>query len=194
MTEHYGIFEIAKDGSPVGSPILTGLLDECLACISVAQLNEQIVAASHRQTEREQLFAEQSTKLVSQLSGVAEKLISASEVQADAFEKQRALSAKRAEAARIAEGKRRVQQYLDALPDPDGPSQYPEPTLAPDPRSDPQNKGSADVDEEGDLPTELQKDTPPSLGKDPVLDPAELGYPPDPKQVPQPISISLNEV
>jgi hypothetical protein len=89
----------------------------------------------------------------------------------DSFEKRLSLAAKRAEAARIAEGQRRVQQYLDALPDPEEP----------------------ETDEEGDLPTELQKDTPPSLGTDPVASPAELGGPKDPKQFPQPISISLNE-
>jgi hypothetical protein len=103
---------------------------------------------------------------------------------ADSFEKQRSLAMKRQEAARKAEGQRRVQQYLDALPDPEAPSRYPAPLLSPDPRSG---------DNQGDLPRELQKGAPPPLGTDPVYDAAELAHPQRQNKIPPQAAISLNE-
>jgi hypothetical protein len=111
----------------------------------------------------------------------------------DSFEKQRALSAKRAEAARKAESQRRVQQYLDALPDPDDPSQYPAPPLTPDPRA-------GDEDPTGIIPTpqdptgaSLEDTDPLPFGANPN-EPHTPG-PENPRhpQVAQPVSISLNE-
>jgi vacuolar-type H+-ATPase subunit H len=50
-------------------------------------------------------------------------------------------------------------------------------------------KGKRDA--EGDLPEGLVSRSPPPLGNYPVYDPADLGKPEDPKQVPQPIAPSL---
>ena len=49
-------------------------------------------------------------------------------------------------------------------------------------------------DEVGDLPKEIERGTPPAFGNYPTYDPAELAYPKarNAKQVPQPVSISLN--
>jgi hypothetical protein len=46
-------------------------------------------------------------------------------------------------------------------------------------------------DAEGDLPTELQKGAPPLSGNYVEPDPGDLGGPKDPKQVPQPVAVSL---
>jgi hypothetical protein len=45
-------------------------------------------------------------------------------------------------------------------------------------------------DAEGDLPEGVERRSPPPLGNYPIYDPAELGKPEDPKQVPQPISFN----
>jgi len=121
---------------------------------------------------------------------------------ADSFEKQRSLAMKRQEAARKAEGQRRVQQYLDALPDPDAPSQYPAPPLTADPRA-------GDEDPEGIIPPPqdptgaVLKDADPlaplPFGAEPTEHHREPGPIPGsrlykgPPSVAQPISISLNE-
>jgi hypothetical protein len=103
------------------------------------------------------------------------------------FEKQRALSAKRAEAQRKAEGQRRVQRYLDELPDIDDPD--------PEPYSTDPKEREAELREgdegTGDLPRELQEKAPPLSGTftEPAPDP--LGGPEDPKQIQQPISASF---
>jgi hypothetical protein len=124
----------------------------------------------------------------------------------DQFEKQRALSMKRAEAQRKARDAARVQRMLDQLPDPDDPDAlvYPPPgdlTInQPEPLDDDgdlETKQKVDPERYGtdegpsDLPRELEKDTPPPSGNyaDPKPDP--LGGPGDPKQIEQPISASF---
>jgi hypothetical protein len=112
----------------------------------------------------------------------------------DAFEKQRALSMKRAEAQRKARDAARVQRYLDELPDPDAP----EPTAASDDDPltshgpvDPEKYGPANDEAPGDLPRQLERETPPLSGSYTEPKPDPLGGPEDPKQVQQPISASL---
>jgi hypothetical protein len=112
----------------------------------------------------------------------------------DAYEKQRALSMKRAEAQRKARDAARVQRMLDQLPDPDDPDDlYPF-----DPK---EREASQDQNPEGVIPTPVDptgaslKDTglEGSVAFRQTPDPEDLGIVPDPKQVSQPISISLNE-
>ena len=100
MAERYGIFEIAKDDTPVGGPYLVGPLSECLACISMAGFNEKLVETNEQLSarelalnKREQTFNEQSTQLAHKLADSGTRIV-------DAFEKARAQSAKRAEAQR----------------------------------------------------------------------------------------------
>src|SRR6516225_6537054 len=98
MTQRYGIFEIAKDDTPVGGAFLVGPLDECLACISMAGLNEKLIETNEQLSarelalnEREQTFNEQSTQLAHKLADSGTRIV-------DAFEKARAQSMKRAHA------------------------------------------------------------------------------------------------
>jgi hypothetical protein len=114
----------------------------------------------------------------------------------DAFEKARALSQKRAHAEQQRRDQQRVQAMLDQLPDPDDP----EPHFFD--RKE-REASPADQDPEGIIPAP-EDPTGASIDPDdvglegitatrPTVDPKELGYPPPQKQVPQPVSISLNE-
>jgi hypothetical protein len=125
----------------------------------------------------------------------------------DQFEKQRAISAKRAEAARKVAAQRQVQRYLDELPDPEDPDvlTYPPPgdlTIhEPKPPMDVGDDGDLEikhaVDPErydagiGDLPPELKEDIPPPSGSYTTPDPNPSGKPEDPKATQQPISASF---
>jgi hypothetical protein len=115
----------------------------------------------------------------------------------DAFEKRRAISMKRAHAEAQRSDQQRVQAMLDALPDPDDP----------EPHSFDRKEREAtpaDQDPEGIIPAP-EDPTGASIDPDdvglegvtatrPVTDPLDLAHPPAPntKQVPQPVSISLN--
>jgi hypothetical protein len=118
----------------------------------------------------------------------------------DAFEKERAISAKRAEAARKEAAQRRVQRYLDELPDPDTPK-YPDlysfdrkereatdqdPTEVIPPSEDP--TGTVLEDQEPQDPNLMGAVYDP----EPSPAPGSRLYPPAP-QVAQPTAISLNE-
>jgi hypothetical protein len=85
---------------------------------------------------------------------------------------------------------REIQKMLDALPDPDDPTPHDGDLSALGPVDKERYGGSND--DQGDLPRELQEGVPPLSGNYIEPDPAELGRPQDPKQVPQPIAISLN--
>jgi hypothetical protein len=114
----------------------------------------------------------------------------------EAFEKARALSQKHAHAEQQRRDQQRVQAMLDQLPDPDGP----------EPHSFDRKEreaSPADLDPEGIIPAP-EDPTGASINPDdvglegvtasrPVTDPQDLGYPPAQKQVPQPVSITLNE-
>jgi hypothetical protein len=131
----------------------------------------------------------------------------------DQFEKQRALSAKRAEAERKARDAARVQRYLDELPDPENPDPltYPPPSdltiHEPKPPMDIGDDRTSETDDGdlevkkavdperydagiGDLPSELKKGAPAPSGTNTDVKPDPLGGE-DPKQVQQPISASL---
>jgi hypothetical protein len=107
----------------------------------------------------------------------------------DSFEKQRAISAKRAEAEQKRRDRQRVQAYLDTLPDPDGPDVG---ELTIHHKVDPAERGY-DPDDPDD-PETWQDDVglEGSVTTRPTPDPKNLGYLPDPKQISQPVSISLN--
>jgi hypothetical protein len=127
----------------------------------------------------------------------------------DQFEKARAISAKRAEAARKEAEQRRVQRYLDQLPDPDlpddpeafgiiPPAQDPTGTSLEDDgdleikkAQDPERYGPTDDEGPGDLPRKLEQDVPPLSGSYTNPKPDPLGGPEKPKQVTQPISASF---
>jgi hypothetical protein len=120
----------------------------------------------------------------------------------DAFEERLAEQARQDAEEAEREEQQQIQAELDALPDPDNPGPFHGGELSVIPASTPEDERQLAAiegdDGEGDLPPELLKRTPPELGTDPIVssklhDPAKFGYPPDPPEVAQPISVSLNE-
>ena len=128
----------------------------------------------------------------------------------DAFEVRREEQQRLDEQEAEREQQRRVQAMLDALPDPDDPDLGDPTGIIPPTRAtgaelesddgdleikhakDPERYGPGSDDEgPGDLPRQLERDTPPPSGSftDPKPDP--LGGPEDPKQIQQPVSASL---
>ena len=106
----------------------------------------------------------------------------------DAIEARRTARLKREAKARKDDEARRVQEMLDNLPDPDdpnGPAFYP-------PGGELHEVAPPNTDNEGELPKDLLRATPPSPGNYPLDDPAELDEPPQSKYRP-PVAVSLNE-
>jgi hypothetical protein len=123
----------------------------------------------------------------------------------DQFEKQRALSAKRAEAARKEPAQRQVQRYMDEQwedPDAERETSQRDGTELPAPEDptgvtlkgddgdleikhavDPERYGPNDDDSVGDLPPELKKGAPAPSGS--YTEPEPQGGPKDPRQVQQ---------
>ena len=214
----YGIFEIAKDDTPIGGgPFLTGPLSEVLACISMAGFNEKLVETNEQLSarelalnKREQTFNEQSTQLAHKLADSGTRIV-------DTFEKQRALSMKRAHAEQQRREERRVQKYIDnewhdaeepyAVDPKEREASLRDATELPPPGTSLENDdgdleiksapseeeryGPQDDEYPGDLPRELKKDVPAPSGSHvtPGLDP--LGEPKRPRQIAQPTSVSL---
>jgi hypothetical protein len=191
--QRYGIFEIAKDDAPVGGPYFTGPLDECLACLSMAELNEklfetneQLSAREQALNAREQTFNEQSTQLAHKLADSGTRIV-------DTFEKQRALSMKRAHAEQQKRDRARVERYLDEeLPDPDQPNLY---SIDPAERhASMRDQATEGIPPPADPAGAALKDA--GLGEEVTTtertaDPADLGHAPNPKQIAPPVAASF---
>ncbi len=105
----------------------------------------------------------------------------------DALEQKRSEKLRQIAAQQRADEEKAIQKYLDQLPDPDNPEQnFNTGDLHSLP---PTNTGS---DNEGDLPENLLRTTPPTPGNYPEPDPLELDDPPQSKYR-APVAFSLNE-
>jgi hypothetical protein len=90
----------------------------------------------------------------------------------------------------IADKARAIQAHLDSLPDPDDPASYaPSGELHDLGPSNLEDKDRRAATDQGDLPNEIVRKAPPTLGTDPVFNPAELAHPPGDRP---PAAISLN--
>jgi hypothetical protein len=103
----------------------------------------------------------------------------------DSYEAELAIKHQRAIDEQEREEQERIERALDALPDPDDPSQhYPSGEL--------HSLPAVPVQDQGDLPNELQEGAPPHSGNFTEPDPDKLAHPyDDPKQVNQPTAVSL---
>jgi hypothetical protein len=200
MTQRFAIVPVPDHQSPPAEAILVGPLEECLGCISMGEYVERMEARSAQLDAREAYLIDLGIKL----TAVVPKLnkIFDDEVQRrDSFEKQRAISAKRAEAEQKRRDRQRVAAYLDTLPDPD----EPEPLLPTKGdngeltvlhKPDPVEHGyEHDPDDPDTWPQDDDTGLEAVSATRPTTAPAQLAYPPSrsTKQVPQPIAISLNE-
>jgi hypothetical protein len=185
---------------PTGDIIMTGSMNAIMerlpdtharnaALEDMLKIAADAVEAEERATEAREAAAQILSDGVTRLA-----------TRLDSFEKQRAQSAKRAEAERKAAADRRVQRYLDELPDPD------EPDDADLYSFDRKERAAEDQDLEGVIPP--AKDPTGAILKhdEGPQDPNEMGavYDPEPHpepgsrlcppapQVAQPVSISLN--
>jgi hypothetical protein len=106
----------------------------------------------------------------------------------DALEPKRAKARAAKAKADAAREQKEILDYLDGLPNPDDPpaSHFNTGDLSPLP---PTNTGD---DNEGDLPKDLLRATPPSPGNYPLDDPSEMDVPSQPKYR-NPAAVSLNE-
>jgi hypothetical protein len=85
---------------------------------------------------------------------------------------------------------RRIEQFLDELPDPDSPDPFaPSGDLHVIAASGPEDREQLQSDQ-GTLPPELKKGAPPDLGTEPELDPSKLAYPETPAQR-APVAVSM---
>ena len=103
----------------------------------------------------------------------------------DSYEAELAIRRQRAADAAEREEQERIARALDALPDPDDPAQH-------YPGGELHSLPAKPVEDQGDLPRELHKGSPPHSGNFVEPDPDKLAHPyDDPKLVPQPTAISL---
>jgi hypothetical protein len=192
MTEHYAIVPIPEPGTArdalLRDAIAIGGSDELLRKFFACDATERALADQQQQT----------AEVASRVADVGAHLMDQVEALAVRADKQRRLDAKyKADKARRdaeAEAREReaeVQAYLDQeKPDPDQPTPY---------DGDLSELGPVEQEryapaDQGDLPRELTAKVPVDPGDYFEPDPEELGGPPDPHQVPQPISISLNSL
>ena len=191
MTDPAQIFKLY---GPTGDIIMTGSMNAIMERIpdSVARnaALEDMLKVAADAVEAEERQEEAIRSCAQMLSTFADSM----NARMDSFERQRALSAKRAEAARKATADRRVQRYLDELPDPD------------EPYSETDSTGADGEDPEGVIPPP-EDPTGATLADEGPQDPNEMGavYDPEPHPEPgsrlypprpgiaQPVSISLNE-
>jgi hypothetical protein len=108
----------------------------------------------------------------------------------DALETRRATQMRQLASARAEAEQQEIRDYLDSLPDPDnpdGPAFY-----SPSGHLHAVSPTNSNADNEGELPKDLLRATPPSPGNYPLDDPAELDEPPQLKNR-NPVAVSLNE-
>jgi hypothetical protein len=198
-TQLYALVPIPAPKDVPDNAVMWGTLEECLTGLRGTPSNQELLdiqAAIPRMVEQ----LEQFQKDKETFCGTVQQFVGTQSARLDHFEKQYAISSKRAEAARKEAAQRRVQHYLDGLPDPDDPEPAKQDNgeLTIKHKADPAEHGyTFDPDDPDTWPQD--DDTPLGLGAvsatRPTNDPAELAYPPSrtTQQVPQPISVSLNK-
>ena len=179
---HYG--PAPADAILVGGPlssILENIPDtiarhDSLRSLQSARLDAAVITQAQKATRALQVaaFADSVDTLIHRM---------------DALETKRA-KARAAKAKADAEAEqRRIQDYLNSLPDPDAPNGsaiYP-----PGGEMHAVSAATTNSDNEGDLPESLLRATPPGSGTYPLNDPAELDDPPQSKYR-NPVGVSLN--
>jgi hypothetical protein len=213
-TQLYALVPIPAPKDVPDNAVMWGTLEECLTGLRGTPSNHELLdiqAAIPAMVEQ----LEQFQKDKATFCGTVHQFVDFQNARLDHFEKQYAISSKRAEAEQKRRDRQRVQSYIDGLPDPDEPEPRPAASEAdrpdngeltikhkPEPAEhgytfDPDDPDTWAASEAERFPQD--DDTPLGLAAvsatRPTNDPAELAYPPSrtSKQVPQPIAISLNE-
>ena len=199
-----------SDGPAPPEAIVVGAFSDVMSCLPQTiprKEAEQILSGLNETLDHIKQFAaheEDFKNKVQAFNDECDKRLHAYEVR---DRQRRRRDAKRKEREQQAQ----VQSYLDALPDDDDIAPPGDLTHNPppdqerySPQPDDAGKGVPlsygriptsyvhTEDEVGDLPSDIERGTPAPLGNYPVYNPAELGRAQDPKQVAQPVSISLS--
>jgi hypothetical protein len=183
LFDHTGKIIASGSMSAVTEPILDSksraaahqlVRDAALAEEKIAEQKEHEQALRERQVHA---FCDGITRLTRRL---------------DELEEQRAEQTRQDEE----EEQRRIQNYLDSLPNPDDEPQphvpgthYNTGDLHSIPASSPEDRGQLEADQ-GALPASLRKGAPPESGNYPEVDPSKLAYPESPTQR-APIAVSM---
>jgi hypothetical protein len=191
---------VPEHASPPAEAIVVGSLDDVMSYIPQSlsrQEAEGIRDAVGQALDYARQVQQHETSLKDQIQTFTDRCLAPVGARIDAFEKQHAISAKRAEAERKRRDRQRVQAYIDGLPDPE----EPEPLLLPGKN----DNGELTIHHKPDPVEhgyELDPDDPNTWDDDvglegsvatrPTPDPKDLGYPPPPRQVSQPVGVSLN--
>ena len=202
MPQRFAIVPVREHTSPPAEAIVVGSLDDVMEYIpqSMSRLEaEQIRDAVGQALDYARQVQQHEASLKEQITTFDDKCLTPIAARIDSFEKQRAISAKRAEAEQKRRDRQRVAAYIDGLPDID----EPEPLLPAKGdngeltihhKPDPVEHGyTYDPDDPDTWPQDDDMEA--VSATRPTADPAQLAYPPSrsTKQVPQPIAISLNE-
>jgi hypothetical protein len=124
MSQLFAIVPVPEHASPPAEAIVVGSLDDVMSYIPQSlsrQEAEQIRDAVGQALDYARQVQQQETSVKELITQFNDKCLTPVGARIDAFEKQHAISAKRAEAERKRRDRQRVQSYIDGLPDPDRP-------------------------------------------------------------------------
>jgi hypothetical protein len=206
MTDRYAIVPI-PDGPPPPEAIVVGGLDEIMQflpqTVAYHELESRALGLVDQLTQREQAFSDgvrALTPAIDRFMDACSKLVDGEEAQAAEQRREDAEDKARAEAAQL-------RDWLDAHPEPGASIDNTHQPGGELHALEPPDKEHLDPEGEddaggvplsyGNLPSSYIKgeaeDEPPGIGGAtyPEPDPEDLGGPQDPKQVPQPTTVSL---
>jgi hypothetical protein len=178
---------------PDGQLIMSGAMNTCMEHIPDSRARNQLLSEVRQM--RADAAEAQATQIRAHASAVHAFCDSVNQLshRLDALELRHADRMRHDAARKRAEEAKAIADYLDSLPNPDDPQAY-EGELTTHPPSHTRDKeelraSTGDSDNEGDLPPDLTRSVPATPGNyawPPLDQPA--------KQVPQRISVQLNEV
>jgi hypothetical protein len=184
----FAIIPIPTYGSSPANALAIGPLDVVMQNLPDTHARTDSIRA-HKAARIDAMATEQRQKATRalQIAAFADSVNSICK-RMDALEARRSKKLRQIAAQKDAAEQKQIADYLNTLPDPDNPpaSHVNTGDLSPLP---PTNTGD---DNEGDLPAELSRATPPPPGNYPLDNPAELDEPLQSKYR-QPIAVSLNE-
>jgi hypothetical protein len=198
MTDDPALFAIVP--LPPPGPARDALLREAIAFGGPDEMLRKFFACEATERDLANQLA-QTAEVANRVAEVGAHLMDMTEALTVRQDKQRRLDAKRkadqerrAQEDAVRAEQEQILQYLETHPEPgastDDTHQQSGELHALEPPDKEHLDPEVEVDQ-GDLPNELEKGAPPLSGNYVEPDPEDLGGPKDPKQVPQPVAVSL---
>jgi hypothetical protein len=129
MSQLFAIVPIPEHAAPPDNAIVVGTLDDVMTYIPQSisrQEAEQIRDAVGQALDYARQVQQHEASLKEQIQTFSDKCLTPVAARIDSFEKERAISAKLAEAEQKRRDRQRVQAYIDGLPDIDDPEPWPD--------------------------------------------------------------------